>query len=179
MHILTKELSKPAFAAKWTKHMASLVGSSALPRYQGLTPTLPAPLTALSHFSPSQLGLYWTFTLLARLKSRRPWATVSLCLLSDCDQEGKGRPSEAAPVAEQPRPLSFVPTTFFIVFNLETLGRMCADFLPWGNGAIPALHLWYKNEGGNRKTVADCLRVFSLVYNIEQNIFKYVLLLHS
>lgn len=145
-HPCVKSLEKTISAVNWTKHRASLVGSSALPRYQSCVPT-----ALLPHSGPSQLGRSWGFTLLPRIRSRRPPAAAGACVcpwLCDCDQQGEGRPRKAGAVAQQPPSASpFCPCCLHIVLNLESLGRTCAGFLPWGSGAILNLRLWYKNHG--------------------------------
>lgn len=109
------------------------------------------PPTVLPHFSPGQLGCRWGFTLLARIKSRRPPSHSRRVCLSVAlwVWSAGGREAEGGWTCRRAASASlFCPCCFHIVLNLETLGRMCAaDFLPWGSRAIPALHLWYKNDG--------------------------------
>lgn len=56
---------------------------------------------------------------------------------------GRGRPEQVAAASLGLSLLSLLPPHCF----LESLGRMCADFLPWGSRAILKLRLWYKNDG--------------------------------
>lgn len=113
---------------------------------KAVCPPLSSPTSAPVSWDVTGASLCWRGS--GHVGPQPQPAHVFACGSATVISRGKGEAEGGWSRSQQPPSASpFCPCCLHIVLNLESLGRMCADFLPWGSRAILKLRLWYKNDG--------------------------------